>query len=436
MKLAIIGGGGFRVPQILEALVGTGVETVVLHDVERSRLETMLNVASQRGIDLPLSATTDLVEAVSGADLVFTAMRIGGTCGRVTDEREALSRGVLGQETVGAGGYAYALRTVPVSLEVARAIKEHAPNAWTINFTNPAGIITQAMRTVLGTRVIGICDTPIGLVRRVAAMIGTTEAEIDYDYIGLNHLGWLRSVTAGGEEKMGEILAHEKLSSLEEATAIGTEWIRTLGMIPNEYLYYYYRARESRETITNGTTRGEYLDAQQTEFYRNAGADPDRANEEWNRAHDAREATYMAESREEGQDRSEADIAAGGYAEVAVSVMMALMGGTPARLILGLGNSDAGDPLIPSLSPDAVIEVPAMVDAAGVHPIRQAPLTGAELGLVTIVKACEEEILRACETGDVTAAWRALAKHPLVDSVDVAKELLDAYIDAHHLDLS
>ncbi|MFC7581635.1 6-phospho-beta-glucosidase [Schaalia naturae] len=470
MKLVIVGGGGFRVPQIVEVLsqarTGTGshpglvVDEVCLHDVSTARLDTMRAVL--RDLAFPSSprvtATTELRTALRGADFVFSAFRVGGTCGRVLDERVALAQGVLGQETVGAGGYAFAFRTIPAAMELARAVREVAPGAWVINFTNPAGIITQAMRTVLGERVVGICDTPIGLVRRSSAALGLDPARIsevpggpaggeggaglDFDYVGLNHLGWLRSLTVDGSDRLPALIGDDSLlDHIEEARAIGVDWIRTLGMLPNEYLFYYYLNRESVARIREeAQTRGEFLDQQQGAFYREAAAAPERAGELWTATHDEREATYMAESRseEERAGRREEDIAGGGYQQVALDLMTAISTGTPARMILDVANSDAGGAgpdgagtgalLIPQLREDAVVEVPCLVDADGVHPRRVGALSGPELGLVTSVKACEELVIEAAFTGRRELAWRALASHPLVDSVNVAKRVLDGYI--------
>lgn len=433
MKLLIVGGGGFRLPQILSVLADPDVPLhlteVCLYDLSTERLAVMRNVAHQLGYrNLPvMTTTTDMVDAVRGADFIFSAMRIGGTAGRVIDEREALDRGILGQETVGPGGYAYAFRTIPEAMRLAETVRHHAPEAWVINFTNPAGIITQAMRTV-HPRVVGICDTPIGLVRRAAAVTGHAESDVNYDYIGLNHLGWLRSLTFEGEELLPGIIADDdRLDRLEEARTVGFDWVRAIGMIPNEYLYYYYFNRESVAKISDEQTRGEFLQQQQGAFYDAAAANPHLAGELWNRTHNEREATYMAESRDEGEVRREEDMG-GGYEHVALELMIALATGTPARMILGVSNSDAESLLIPQLREDAIIEVPCAVDSSGVHPMRQAPLIGPELGLVTQVKACEELVIDAALTGDRTLAWRALASHPLVDSIAVAKELLAAYI--------
>lgn len=458
MKLLIVGGGGFRVPQVIEVLAaaraGSGlypgliVDDVCLYDVDRARLDAMAAVIHD--FDFPhaprIETSTDLAHAVRGADFVFSAMRQGGTCGRITDELVALEEGVLGQETVGVGGYAYAFRTVPVALDLARTIRDLAPEAWVINFTNPAGIITQAMRQILGPRVVGICDTPIGLVRRATTAVGGDAArvsqvaegtDVTFDYVGLNHLGWLRSLSIDGQDRLPALLADdETLDHMEEARTIGAPWIRTLGMLPNEYLFYYYLNRESVDRIRReARTRGQFLHDQQRAFYEQVAAQPERAGQLWTRAHDEREATYMAESRHEDERdaRRAEDIAGGGYQQVALDLMTAIATGTPARMILDVGNADAhGDDgaglLLPHLREDAVVEVPCLVDGDGVHPQRVEPLTGVEAGLVATVKGCEELVIDASISGDETLAWRALASHPLVDSVAVARRVLDGYL--------
>ncbi|MDI6101072.1 6-phospho-beta-glucosidase [Actinoplanes sp. NEAU-A12] len=202
MRLTILGGGGFRVPLVHRALLAdrrrTGITELVLHDVDNDRLNAIGRVLTAQARDVPdapeLITTTDLDTAVTGADFVFCAIRVGGLRGRVIDERVALGAGVLGQETVGAGGISYGLRTVPEARRIAASIARLAPAAWTINFTNPAGLVTEAMATHLGDRVIGICDSPSGLVDRVVRAIGADPATVRVDYAGLNHLGWLYGV--------------------------------------------------------------------------------------------------------------------------------------------------------------------------------------------------------------------------------------------------
>lgn len=439
MKLTIVGGGGFRVPQIIEELAGRpthelDVTEVCLYDVDEQRLNVMTQVVADMNLERKpaITATSDLTDAVQNADFIFSAMRVGGAAGRVLDESVALENGVLGQETVGPGGYAYAFRTIPAALELARTVVDVAPDAWVINFTNPAGIITQAMRQVMGPRVVGICDTPIGLVRRVVRALGLERQDFTYDYVGLNHLGWLRSVKVDGEEKLPLLLGDDALlHQIEEARIIGFEWVRQLGMLPNEYLFYYYRNREAVDSLVGEVqTRGQFLAQQQESFYDRAEQNPDAAGNLWDAAHREREATYMVEARQVAQEgeRHQEDMEGGGYQKVAADLMVALSSGKIAHMILGVANETGPNGLlVPGLSPQAVVEVPCAVDAAGIHPLEVAPLRGPEFGLVSRVKACEELVIRAVVEKNRGLGWQAIASHPLVDSVDVAKRIFDGY---------
>lgn len=429
MKLALLGGGGFRVPLVFNALLsqhGDLIDDLWLHDTEADRLQVIRNVLTQAQGDRPgptLHITTDLAEAVRGADFVFSAIRVGGLAGRVHDERAALDLGVLGQETTGAAGIAFALRTGPVALEIARTVAAEAPKAFVINFTNPAGIMTELMQTVLGQRVIGICDTPSGLGNRVGALYGASEFELSLDYVGLNHLGWLRHAWYHGRDLVAEVLAEpEKLARLEEADVFPIEWMQRLGALPNEYLYYWYCNREAVASILSAdATRGEFLQAQQSRFYRAATAEPARALELWTATHDEREATYMAEARDEGEERP--DLTGGGYERVALALMRAIALGERAEMIVNVRNGHT----LAALPPDAVIEVPCLVDAAGAHPLSTEPPGGAELGLMMQMKAVEQLAIRAVLEQDRGLAFEALAKHPLVGSVEIAEKLTEAF---------
>lgn len=431
MKLTILGGGGFRVPLVHGAVLedgGTHIDEIWLHDVSAERLGIMVRVLRGQAAGRPeaprLHATTCLGEAVSGADFVFSAIRVGGLEGRCCDERVALDRGLLGQETTGAGGLVYGLRTLPAAMEIARVVAQEAPGAWVINFTNPAGMITQAMQRVLGPRVIGICDSPIGLGRRAARALGLDPAETRFGYSGLNHLGWLQSLIYQGRDVLPELLARpDLLASTEEGRLFGPEWLGMLGAIPNEYLYYYYFNRDAVASIRAAAeTRGEYLRRTQADFYRDAAAADDPL-EVWQQAHHGRDASYMAESRAEGEERDAADLEAGGYEGVAVAIMKAISANEQASIILNVRNGTA----LGGLPADAVVEVPCLVGAAGPVPLEPEQLTGHRLGLVAAVKDAETGIIAAADSGSVREAVRALAVHPLVDSVTAAGELLAGY---------
>jgi 6-phospho-beta-glucosidase len=379
-----------------------------------------------------LAFTDDLDRALEGADFVFCAIRVGGLAGRVADERVALELGVLGQETTGAGGLAYALRTIPVMRRIAERLRAVAPQAYLVNFTNPAGIVTEALRPILGDRVVGICDTPIGLLRRLKRIAGRPVTA--FDYVGLNHLGWLRSVSSGGVDLLPDVLAEDSLlAQIEEARLMGFDWVRELAAIPNEYLYYYYYNREAIARIKSAkATRGEQVLAEQTRFYDKAGADPALAAKAWEEAVGSREATYMAEARPPGQeaDRLAEDLG-GGYQHVALDIMAAIATGSPQTLILNVGNRRGDGKVVEPLPAECVVEVPCLVDAEGFHPLPVAPVEGHMKGLLTSVKAVEQLVVAAAAEKSAHLAWQAFAAHPLVDSVRVGRELLKGYQKAH-----
>ncbi|MFJ8672562.1 6-phospho-beta-glucosidase [Streptomyces sp. NPDC093589] len=440
MRLTILGGGGFRVPLVYRALLddpARSVSEVTLYDTDPRRLRVIADVLARlaRGRHRPVRVrlAEGLDDALTGADFVFSAIRVGGTAGRIGDERIPLSEGVLGQETVGAGGVLYGLRTIPVALHIAERVAALAPRAWVINFTNPAGMVTEAMAQVLGDRVIGICDSPVGLVRRAARALGTDPAAFEdagrvaYDYVGLNHLGWLRSLTIDGTEVLPRLLADDAaLGSFEEGRLFGADWLRTLGALPNEYLHYYYFRRETLHSIRETSqTRGEFLDRQQGGFFERASAAgaPDAAYALWERTRLEREETYMAHSREAsgGWQRDAHDLEGGGYDRVALALMHAIVGDSGTRLILNVRNGTT----VPQLAPDAIVETVCEVTSKGARPLPCAPLREDQLGLMLQVKAVEKAAVEAATFKDRGAALRALALHPLVDSPAVAARILE-----------
>ncbi len=442
MKLCILGGGGFRTPYVYQALLRdqgpSRVTEVWLYDIDEQRLESiraLLALLARPFEDAPaVHATLVLEDAIQGADFVFAAVRIGGLEARICDERVALRLGVLGQETTGPGGIAYAFRTVPFMLRVAELVKRLAPASYVINFTNPAGIITEAMQSILGDRVAGICDTPAGLGRRVARAMGVDQSRTYMDYVGLNHLGWMRRLLLDGRDILPEFLASDDLlGGLEEAAVFGTDWIRRLGVIPNEYLFYYYFNRDVVETVRQSRqTRGEFLADLQGDFYARVARAGDDAAELWMKTVSKRTASYMAEAKGGEQGRpehpglAEADPAHQGYAGVAVALMHAIASNERSTLILNVRNGNT----IPGLPADAVIEVPSAVDANGARPLA-TPAPGLhQLGLMQQVKQVERHAIAAAREGSRSEAFLALALHPLVDSVTVARDLLDGYISA------
>ena len=450
MRITILGGGGFRVPLIARQLAVSGLPAsqVVLYDTDPGRLAVIAAVLAGDGATaaLPVTASTELDVALRGADVIFSALRPGGLDGRVRDERAALALGVLGQETVGAGGLASAFRTVPVADAIARRIAVLAPGAWVISMTNPAGIVTEVMSATLGSRVIGVCDSPVGLIRRACAAagvdpgpsLGAVTDRVDADYLGINHLGWLRGLRVADADLLpGLLRSPERLLRTEEGRLFGADLLRSLAVVPNEYLYWYYARSEAlRDVAAAGRTRGEHVRERQLAFYA-AAASSGSAARLWQQANDERNRSYFAELRtgEHAGERDEADVAAGGYESVALALAVALAGGPAARLILNVPNGGT----VPALPAGTVIEVPCRVDAAGAVPLPVSPPSAHQLGLMAVVRGCERDIADAAlsstgpfaDADPATArdrALRAFASHPLVGSLDAARSLTAALL--------
>ena len=464
MRLTIAGGGGFRVPLVYRALSAGPfaglVRELVLYDVDPSRLaaiEAVLASLAQQGppgTGPQVRAVSSLPEALDGADMVFAAIRPGGTAGRIADERIALDLGLLGQETTGAGGISYALRSIPPMLRLAEEMRSRCPAAWLLNFTNPAGMVTEALVPVLGPRVIGICDSASGLVHRAARAAGVALPEGTLDgvgYYGLNHLGWLYRLEAAGRDALPALLASPAaLSKFEEGRLFPPGLLAGLGCLPNEYLFYYYdTARAVAGMRAAEQTRGESIARQQAELYPRLAAAGAEAFALWDAARLSREEGYLAEARTSGERRDETDLAGGGYERVALAAMRALAGGGAADLILNTRNTadaagptgsagsaepEAGArsaaqavPAVPGLPADAVVEVPCRVTPDGAVPVPQERPGPAQLELMRRVKDVERLVVEAATTGRRDAALAAFAGHPLVDSEVLAGKLLAGY---------
>jgi 6-phospho-beta-glucosidase len=441
VKLTVIGAGGFRMPALHTALLDAAdrlsIDELALHDTSDERLRriepVLEGLEQEHGSTLPRRATTSLDEAVDGADFVFSAVRAGGVAGRLVDESVPVRHGVVGQETTGPGGLAFALRTVPVMQRIAALIGERAPKAVIINFTNPAGLVTEAMQRVLGSSVIGICDAPPDLCRRVATAVGRPRESLRFEYSGLNHLAWMTGVFDRGEDLLPALLSDgERLGEMEEGQLFGVEWLQTLGSIPNEYLYYYYRSREAVETMRTHGTRAAFLVAEQDAFYASAPATPEAALAVWRETRARREQSYMLDAFETSGADTAAVAAAraavtSGYGDVAIGVIEAIASGRPRVMILNVANGTT----LPFLDADAVVEVPCVVAGDGARPLGAAALPAHARGLVETVKAVERLAIEAAENGSRRLAHQALALHPLVESVSTASAILDDYLSEH-----
>jgi 6-phospho-beta-glucosidase len=435
MKLALIGAGGFRTPVIYRALAAGEVQTryddIAFYDIDQARLDRIACVleglSEELGSSVPVTMTTNLEAAVDGADIIYCAVRAGGMAGRILDETAAIAQGVIGQETTGAGGITFGLRTVPIVTSIAEVVAQRAPNATFVNFTNPVGLVTEAVRRVLGDRVIGICDAPLDLCKRVAGALGRPPEELWFDYFGINHLGWLRGVLDRGRDILPTLLAdRDRLERFEEGRLFGAEWLRSVGMIPNEYLYYYYFNAEALEAMRAGRVRSAFLERQQAAFYAGHGS-PAEALRDWRRTHAERESRYMEEAwtgREDAMAAIVADRGPGDYGTLALNLVDGLQGDGYRVMILDVANRSS----LPFLDEEAIVEVPCIISKGGVVPAAIGTVPLDAQGLILSVRAAERAAIEAALSGSRTMAIKALAMHPLVPSVEVARRILDGYI--------
>ena len=435
MKLALLGGGGFRTPVIYRAIARGQTQTryddVALYDVDSGRLErieaVLRGIDEAEGTSVPHVTTTSLEEAIDGADIVYCAIRVGGLEGRLIDEAVAIEAGAIGQETAGAGGLAFALRTVPVVTGIAEQVARRAPDALFINFTNPVGLVTEAIRRVLGDRVVGICDAPEDLCGRVARALGRESGDLWFDYFGINHLGWLRGVLHEGRDLLPELLADtERVEQIEEGALFGADWLRSIGMIPNEYLFYYDFQQRALDSMRAGNVRAQYLREQQASFYAGDGRPADSLDL-WERTLSEREARYMDEAWD-GRAEQRREIVLGrppgGYGGLALGLVDALHGDGVRVRILNVANRSS----LSFLDAEAVVEVPCVVGRGGIVPVAIGTVPLEMQALILAVRAAERTAIDAALSRSRRLAIKALAQHPLVPSVDVATRILDGYV--------
>jgi 6-phospho-beta-glucosidase len=427
VKLAIVGGGGVRVPLLVNGLVSRGLafDEIALFDIDAARLGLMAELARAR-LTAAVRVTTheDAAASVQGADFVVTSIRVGGLAAREHDEATSLAHGIVGQETVGPAGFAMAVRTIPVITHYARVIAEHAPNAWVINFTNPVGIITQAMRRAANLEIIGICDTPTELFAETAHALHVDPLECTFDYVGLNHLGWLREVHHGGRPLLRDVWQDEEtLSRIYMRPLFPTAYLSDLRLLPTEYVYFYaFPDRAVANTRAAGRTRGMQVAALTARLFAELAARPQDRIRLYEDYLAERSGSYMqAETGQQVPAPSPPWAELTGYDRIAYDVISAIVNDTNAIVPLDVAN----DGNIPELEPDDVIEPPCMVGGSGPIPLRVGSLPQAVRDLVVRVKAYERATIDAAFSGSREALVGALAFNPLVSSRAVASTLID-----------
>jgi len=413
VKVAVVGGGSTYTPELVEGFATRGdrlpVDELVLLDIDPDRLAIVGGLAERqlRRVGWPgrLRLTGDRREALEGADFVIVQLRVGGNQARYKDETIPLEFDCIGQETTGPGGFAKALRTVPVVLELAELTAQiGAPGAWFVDFTNPTGLVTQALLDH-GHRALGLCNVAIGFQRRFAAHFGVTPERVQLEHVGLNHLTWERKVLVDGLDRLPELLAATTEDEMEEAPI---ELVRSLGAIPSSYLHYYYRTSKVLAEQRTGKTRAEEvmeIEAGLLELYKDPALDIK---------------PKLLEER-------------GGafYSDAAAALVASLHAGTGDVQVVNVRNGGA----IPNLADDDVVEVTCTVDADGAHPLPVEPLAPEMHGLVAHVKDYERLTIAAALSGSRDDALKALMANPLVPDWDTAKPLLDALLEVNRAHL-
>jgi 6-phospho-beta-glucosidase len=406
MKLAVVGAGSTYTPELVSGLSRLSVDALSLHDVDAERLEVVGGLArrmlDRQGWSGSLELGSDLDAAVDGADFVLIQIRVGGQEARLRDETVPLRCGCIGQETTGAGGFAKAMRTVPVVLEIAERVRERAARgAWIVDFTNPVGIVTRALLDA-GHRAIGLCNVAIGFQRRFAGLLGVEPERVLVDQVGLNHLTWVRAVWVDGRDVLPDLLG-EHGDDIAAEIDLPRRVLDELGAIPSYYLHYFYAhdevLAEQRDGVPRAATVAE-IERELLAMYR----DPSLAEKP--ALLDRRGGAY--------------------YSEAAVGLVGSIASSDGAVHVVDMRNGTT----LAGLAPDDVVEVPAHVGAAGPEPLPQEPLAPELLGLVQHVAAYERLTVEASTTRDPVVARKALLAHPLIGQVAMVDELAETLFEA------
>ncbi len=421
MKITVIGGGSTYTPELVNGFLARveslPLKELCLMDIDSERLEVVGGFAQRmvkaKGEPFKVVLSTNQREAIAGASYVTTQLRVGMMPARRGDEYLGLRHGLIGQETTGVGGMAKALRTIPVILGIARDIREAAPGALLANFTNPAGLVTEALtRYAADVPAVGVCNVGITAKMNILDELEqATGSHVDderavLNTLGLNHLTWHRGFTIDGEEMWPMIFAAYLESLKQEAEP---EWdvrtIESLGMIPNYYLQYFY-----------------YTDKK---FEAQKKWPPSRAEEVM-----AIEKDLLREYADPALTEPPADLMKRGgayYSTLATQLINSHYNDLGQVHVVNTRNNGA----VKDWPADWVLELPAKVDKMGIHPLPAEPLPPACFGLISQIKMYELLTVEAAVHGDRNALYQALLTHPLGPSADKVQEVMDDMLETN-----
>lgn len=444
MKITVIGGGGVRSMFLAKSIAQKAerlhIDELCFMDNNAQKLRIYggmaAHVAKLLCPQLKFSLTADAVEAVTDADYVITTIRVGEDDMRAKDERIALNKGVLGQETTGAAGFSFAMRSVPALAEYCELIKKYAKsNVKVFNFTNPAGVVSQTLRDMGYDFTYGICDAPSGMLRSFALLYNDSPENISGEVYGLNHLSYFKSISLSGREILNELIENDEAYKKTDMRYFDKALLRDRKSILNEYLYYFYYREQAVENILKAEqTRGEQI----RDINKNMTAELSKMDVEndfegclvvFNKWYGMREGSYMAS--ETGVKRTQPwkfniyEEDDGGYAGVALKFIENAQSGKTGTMIMCVPNNGA----ISGLNDDDVVEITCDVNAEGCTPHFMGEVDEQNLEMIRRVKIYERLSSKAIRNKDKSAAIQALTLHPLVNSYSLAKELVDEYIE-------
>ena len=447
IKIVTIGGGSSYTPELVEGFIDRydelPVSEIWLVDIPagKTKLETVGGLArrmvEKSGLDIKIETTTDRREALKDADYVTTQFRVGGLDARIRDERIPLKYGCIGQETTGAGGFTKALRTIPVILGLCLDMEDLCPDARLINFTNPSGIITETVLTHTKIKAIGLCNCPVGMQNDIAEKFGCTASEVYCDFVGLNHLLWAQKILVRDEDKTEEIVAHaheytEVMKNVPDINA-GAEFYKSLGMLPIDYLKYYYLTKEMYEECLraseNEGVRGEVVKKVEEDLfgmYKDPGLKikPPQLSERGGAHYSDAACNLICSIHNDKRDIQVVSVRNNG-------ANLDLPQDVVIERNCVIGDEGAEPITLGHMPQDAVIERNRVNGTAGAEPISIGHMPLKIRGLVQLIKSYEQLTIQAGVFGDRDAALQALTIHPLVTSSTVAKDMLEELISAN-----
>ena len=452
MKLTVLGGCGVRAPRLVSSALHrqtqNGLTELWLMDIDETKLHLIgglcRQLASLAESPVRIFCTHDARAALDGADYIVTTIRVGGEYGRVLDEKIALRLGVLGQETTGAGGFAMAMRSIPTLLEYAELAEKYAPRAWLFNFTNPAGLVTQAMHKRGFVRSVGICDSANLAQHDAARWFRIPPAQVQAEVFGLNHLSWARKLWVDGRDMLPELLANPSFCAESSLRIFDNALLELMGLFLNEYLYYYYYAEQALFQIQQDPkTRGEeILELNQALLNKLNSAsykdDPQAAIRTYFAYEKRRSSTYMHYAVPGGPSMEQADQMVSeefkeipeedeGYAGLTLDIITALQTGNTLNIALNIPNQGA----ISGMAADDIVEVSTRISGKEICPIHIGSIPSLPANLMQTVKQYERLAVDAILNRSIRMAVQALMSHPLVLSFPRATMLVDEYLKAH-----